>query len=124
MSTSRIIKFGSNNLARLLLLLLALALYQPSAEARWHRINLPDGVEVTFDVQRDRVVITMSGHSKSSYCIEATEDLERWTTLRNRIKIENGGTFTYIDDTILEKRFYRIGRLEEPGSSENAAGAQ
>jgi hypothetical protein len=104
--------------------MLALALYQPSAEAKWHRINLPDGVEVTFDVQRDRVIITMSGHSKSSYCIEASEDLDKWSVLRNRIKIENGGTFTYIDDRILDKCFYRIGMLEEPGSSENAAGGQ
>jgi hypothetical protein len=89
--------------------LLAFGLFQESAEAKRIRFVLPDGVEVVFDVTEQQAVITLSGTSKNSYQIEGSENLQQWSTLRNRALLDNTGKFTYVDNRGLPKCFYRIG---------------
>ena len=88
--------------------LLAFGLFQESAQAKRHRIVLPDGVEVLFDITEQEASITLSGTSKNSYRIEASEDLGHWVVLRNRALLSDSGTFTHVDNRGLPKCFYRI----------------
>ena len=92
----------------LLLGLLAFGLFEESAQAKRHRIVLPDGVEVVFDIAEQDATITMRGTSKNSYQIEGSEDLGNWVVLRNRALLDNSGTFTFVDTRGLPKCFYRI----------------
>jgi hypothetical protein len=92
----------------LILGVVAFGLSMESAQAGRQRIVLPDGVEAFFDMVELEAVITLSGTSKNSYQIEASEDLVTWVVVRNRALLDNNGTFTYVDTRGLPKCFYRI----------------
>jgi len=109
MNKHRIIHLGLKKWTFSLLLgLLAFGPFEESAQARRHRIVLPDGVKADFDITQQEATITLRGTSKNSYQIEGSEDLRQWVVLRNRALLDNTGTFTYVDNRGLPKCFYRI----------------
>jgi hypothetical protein len=98
----------------LLLTFLGLALLAPATLAKHHGYQLPDGVNVDMDVQTNQTLITLSGESKSVYRLEYSTDLQVWTILDNRMKLNASGIFTYTDARTLPKCFYRITILHVP----------